>query len=549
MKKEFYWLNQKSRKFLSKGYLAEGQTAEERIRQIANRAEEILGIPGYADKFYEYMGNGWYSLASPVWSNFGAKSGLPISCNGSYVCDSMACILEKVAEVGMMSKHGAGTSVYFGDLRPRGATVTGGGRSSGPVHFGELFDTTAEVVSQSGVRRGNVAAYLPVEHPDILEFLQIRNDGHAIQHMSIGVTITDAWFQAMIDGDVDKRKVWIKVLQKRYESGYPYLFFTDTVNNGAPQVYKDKGMKIHASNLCTEICLSSSAEESFVCDLSSMNLVHWEEWKDTDAVETMIYFLDAVMTEYIEKVEGIKFMEAALRFAKNQRALGLGVLGWHSYLQSKMIAFESFEAKMINAQIFRGMQVQAIEASRKLATMFGEPELLKGYGLRNVTLLAIAPTTSSSTILGQVSPGIELFEDNYFVSDTAKGKITYKNPYLKEVLANHEQDTKEVWQSILVRGGSVQHLSFLTQNEKDVFKTFGEVSQKEIIIQAAQRQKYIDQAQSINLKIHPDTPVKEVNALIIEAWKLGVKTLYYQKSTNPAQQLGRSILACKSCEA
>lgn len=547
--KNYYWLNEKSRTFLERGYLAAGQTAEERIRQIAEAAEKILGIKGYADKFEEYMAKGYYSLASPVWANFGLERGLPISCNGSFIPDDMHEILDKAKEVGMMSKHGSGTSGYFGALRPRGAAVRGQGKSSGPVHFMEIYDVVTEVVSQSGVRRGNFAAYLPIDHPDIYEFLQIRNEGNAIQHMSIGVTVPDAWMEAMIAGDKEKRKLWVKIIQKRFESGYPYIMFSDTVNNNAPQVYRDKGIKIWASNLCSEIALSSSPDESFVCDLSSMNLLHYDDWKDTDAVTVMIYFLDAVMSEYIEKVRHVRGMQAPLNFAERQRALGLGVLGWHSYLQSKMIPFESFEAKMLNAEIHKFIAENALQASKDLAGLFGEPELLKGYGLRNVTQMAIAPTTSSSFILGQVSPSIEPLNSNYFVKDLAKGKFTYKNPYLKEVLKKHNKDTQEVWQNILVRDGSVQHLEFLTEHEKEVFKTFGEISQKEIIIQAAQRQKYIDQSQSINLMIHPQTPVKEVNALMIEAWKLGVKTLYYQRSTNPAQELGRSILSCKSCEA
>lgn len=547
--KDFYWLNSKSKAFLERGYLKNGETAEERIRAISDAAEKILNKPGFSDKFFSYMAKGWISLASPVWANFGCKRGLPISCNGSYVPDTLEGIVEKIAEVGIMTKNGAGTSAYFGDLRSRGSTISAGGTSSGPVHFMQLFDKVTSVVSQSNVRRGSFAAYLDVEHPDILEFLQIKSEGNPIQDMSFGVCLTDKWMNEMIGGDVEKRKVWAKIIQKRFESGYPYIFFSDTVNKEAPQAYKDKGIKIHASNLCSEICLSSSESESFVCDLSSLNLLHYDEWKDSDLIETMTYFLDAVMTEYINKTKDVKFMEAAYNFAKNQRALGIGVLGWHSYLQSKMIPFESMEAKMLNIQIHKLIKTKSLSASQEMAKIYGEPELLKGYGLRNITLMAIAPTTSSSFILGQVSPSIEPLNSNYFVKDLAKGKFTYKNPYLKEVLAKYDKDNSEVWEDILVHGGSVQHLDFLNEKEKDVFKTFGEISQKEIIIQAAQRQKYIDQSQSLNLMIPPETAPKEVNQLLIEAWKLGVKTLYYQRSANPAQELGRSILACKSCEA
>jgi len=688
---KYYWLNKKSRDFLSRGYLQENQTAEERVRQIAEAAEKYLGIKGYADKFEDYMSRGWFSLSSPVWANYGTGRGLPVSCNGSWIGDDMESILGKLGEISMMTKHGAGTSAYFGELRPRGAKISKGGESSGPVHFMELFDCATNVISQSNVRRGSMAAYLPVEHPDIMEFLKIRDEGNPIQGLSIGVCIGDQWMKDLLEGDKAKRKIWSAIVKKRFESGYPYIHFSDTVNNSAPQVYKDKGKKIHASNLCVapetfiltdegyipisslenqdvrvfngkeysttkviktgvnqklikvildsgrniecteyhkfyidknsdlievraadlkkgdlvrvvdrnlrdgswrcshdfleavscvvdegrfddtycvneplehkavfngiltgncnEIELSSSQDESFVCVLSSLNLLHWDEFKDTDAIETMMYFLDTVTEEYIQKTANMKFMEAAHNFAVNQRAVGLGVLGWHSYLQSKMISFESMEAKLINAEIFKTIDEKSLAASKELAKKYGEPPLLKGYGERMVTRTAIAPTTSSSFILGQVSPSIECLDSNYFVKDMAKGKHTYKNPYLKQLLQQKDQDTSEVWKSILIHGGSVQHLDFLSQEEKDVFKTFGEIPQKEIVIQAAQRAKYLCQSQSLNLMIPASAPAKEASQLMIFAWENGVKGLYYQRSSNPAQELARSILKCSSCEA
>jgi ribonucleoside-diphosphate reductase alpha chain len=321
------------------------------------------------------------------------------------------------------------------------------------------------------------------------------------------------------------------------------------VNHDAPEVYRDKHKKINASNLCSEIMLSSDKDESFVCNLSSMNLLHFQDWKDTDAVEVLTYFLDAVMTEFIDKVKNIPFMTAAYKFASEQRALGIGVLGWHSLLQSKMIPFESFDAKLLNGTIHKTIQEQSLAASKAMAIQYGEPKLLEGYGRRNTTLMAIAPTTSSSFILGQVSPSIEPLNSNYFVKDLAKGKFTYKNPFLIEVLKKHGKNTREIWQSILVKGGSVLHLDFLTDNEKDVFKTFGEISQKEIVIQAATRQKFIDQGQSVNLMIHPKTSPKEVSQLLIFAWEQGVKSLYYHRGTNPSQELSRNLLTCSSCEA
>ena len=350
------------------------------------------------------MHKGFYSLSSPIWSNFGRYRGLPISCFGSYIPDDMELILTKISEVGTMSKVGGGTSAYFGDVRHRGAPISTGGSATGVHPQLTVFDSLTNYVSQSNVRRGSFAAYLPIEHKDIEEFLRIRGEGDSIQDLSIGVTVSDKFMEEMIAGDKEKRAIWGKVIKKRYESGYPYIFFSDTANKNAPQVYKDKGKRINASNLCTEIFLSTDKDESFVCDLSSLNLAKWDEIVKTDAIEVLTYFLDAVMTEFINKTEGIKHMEAPLKFAKEQRALGVGVLGWHSYLQQKMIAFESLEAKMHNSSIWKTIQERTTAASKAMAKTFGEPELLKGYGLRNATCCAIAPTTSSSSfILGQVS--------------------------------------------------------------------------------------------------------------------------------------------------
>lgn len=548
MNKDIKWLNKDSRKFLERGYLLEGETPEQRMRDIADTAEKYLGIDGFADRFEDYLHRGFYSLASPIWSNFGRERGLPISCFSSYIPDTMEGILNKISEVGIMTKMGGGTSAYFGDLRGRGTPISAGGTSTGSVHFMELFDKLMEVVSQGNVRRGSFAAYLPIDHPDIEEFLKIKSEGNPIQNLSFGVCVSDEWMNKMIEGDKQARKIWSQVIKKRSESGYPYIFYSDNANNQAPQVYKDKGLKIHNSNLCSEIFLSTSKDESFVCDLSSLNLETWEDWKDTDAVETLVYFLDAVMSEFIDKTEGMEFMEAPRKFAINQRALGVGVLGWHSLLQSKMIAWESMDAKFLNVEIWDIIRKKSDKATEELAKLFGEPPLLEGYERRNTTTLAVAPTTSSSFILGQVSPSIEPLNSNYFVKALAKGNFTYKNPYLANLLAEKDKNDNETWKSILSHGGSVQHLDFLSQEEKDVFKTFGEISQKEIIIQAAQRQKFVDQGQSLNLMIPPTAKPKEINELMIFAWEQGIKSLYYQRSSNPAQMLARSILTCTSCE-
>jgi ribonucleoside-diphosphate reductase alpha chain len=548
-KEKYYWLNEDSIKFLEQGYLREGQSPIERIEEIANTAQKILGIEGFAAKFVDYMSRGFYSLSTPVWMNFGNERGNPISCFNSHISDSIEAFLTKQAEVGMMTKVGGGTSGYFGDIRSRGSKISTGGVAEGAVRCMELFDNVAKIISQGSARRGSFAAYLPIDHGDFDEFMKIRSDGHSIQEMSIGVTVPDGWMQSMIDGDKEKRRRWGSVIKKRSETGYPYIFFTDNANNQAPQVYKDKEYKINASNLCSEIFLPSSKDESFVCCLSSLNLLLWDEIEKTDAVETMVMFLDAVMTEFIEKTKDHRLMEAAHNFAKNHRALGMGVLGYHSYLQSKMIAWESMDAHFENIAIFSEIRKRADKTSEELATMFGEPEVLKGYGRRNTTTLAIAPTTSSSFILGQVSPSIEPLNSNYFVKNLAKGQFTYRNPKLEEVLESKGKNDKETWKSILIHGGSVQHLDFFTEHEKNVFKTFAELSQKEVVIHAAQRQVYIDQGQSLNLMIPAGTKPKEVNELTIFAWEQGVKSLYYQRSSNPSQDLARSILTCSSCES
>lgn len=562
---DFGWITPDTVTFLERGYLSEGETPKERIRSIADHAEELLGEEGFADKFYEYMSHGWYSLSSPVWANYGKKRGLPVSCFGSSIEDNIESILFTQAEVGEMSKMGGGTSGYFGNLRERGADVTDNGKAPGAVHFMNLFESVVDNISQGNTRRGRFSPYLPIEHPDIEEFLKIGTEGFPIQDLTHAVTVTDEFMEEMIDGDKDKQKIWAKVLQRRGEIGYPYVMFVDNMNNDAPDVYQDKGKKIVASNLCSEIALSSNEEESFVCVLSSMNLLHYDQWKDTDAVETMVKFLDTVVTEFLTKLEQrrddgtiegkrtFQYMEKAYNFAKSQRALGLGVLGWHSLLQSKMIPFESVEAANLNRDVFKLIQEKSHQASKDLADKFGEPSLLEGYGRRNVTLNAIAPTVSSAFILGQVSQSIEPIWSNCYVKDLAKLKVTIKNPMLVKLLQEKGEDKKEVWSSIKKFDGSVQHLDFLTDDEKAVFKTFAEISQMAIVNQAAVRQQYIDQAQSLNLMIPPSMPVKEVNKLLITGWESGVKTFYYQHSLNQAQEKARKKLQindlyCASCE-
>lgn len=548
-KEEYRWYTSLSKKFLEKDYLLPDQTLEERVEQILKAFKKYIKDEKIVTKFHENLKKGFYSLSTPVWSNYGTDRGLPISCFGSDISDNMESILYTQAEVGMMTKVSGGTSAYFGKLRGRGEEIKNNGHSSGAVHFMKLFETQIQTISQGSTRRGNFAAYLDIDHPDIEEFLKIKSEGFYIQDLSFGVCVPDYWLEEMIAGDKKKRKVWAKVLETRSSVGYPYIFFTDNANNNTVEVYKKKKKKITHTNLCSEIMLSDDENESFVCCLSSMNLYHYDEWKDTDAVEVLTYFLDSVIEEFIKKSENIKFLERANFFAKNQRAIGIGVLGWHSYLQSKMIPFESMEAKFLNTEIFKLIKEKTYKASGELAERFGEPDLLVGYGRRNSTTMAVAPTKSSAFILGQVSEGIEPHKSNYMTKDLAKGKFSIKNSELVKLLKSKGKNEPEVWESILKNSGSVQHLKFLSEQEKLVFKTFQEISPKEIVIQASARQKYIDQGQSLNLMIHPKTPIKDVNALILEGWKLGVKAFYYQISINAAQEFSKNILSCTNCES
>jgi ribonucleoside-diphosphate reductase alpha chain len=543
---DYKWVNKDSEEFFYRGYIDRSKTIPQRVREICNHAESILGIEGFSDKMEKYVANGWVSLSTPVWANFGLRN-LPISCFGSYMEDSVQSIISANAEIAMMTKQGGGTSLYIGNLRPRGSKISSGGFSDGAVHFCKQTDTIVDVFKQADVRRGACAVYLPIDHKDILEFLEIGSEGNPIQNLQYGVCVSDEWMNDMIDGNSEYRKIWAKVIESRVNKGFPYIMYTDNANKNKADVYDDRHT-IYSSNLCTEIFLPTTELESFVCCLSSVNLLYYDDWKDTDLVETMVYFLDAVMEDFIIKSSSIPYMERANRFAVNHRALGLGVLGWHSYLQSKMIPIESIEARSINKVIFKTLKERSYKASEDLFKIFGGTEITSTKGRRNSTLLSIAPTKSSSFLLGQVSMGIEPIKSNFFIKDLAKSKSVYKNPFLVKLLEEKGFNTDDVWNMILSRDGSVQHLSFLSDDEKSVFKTFIEISQGELIAQNADRQKYIDQGISFNLSIHPSTPTKDINKLLISGWEKGLKSFYYQFSENSAQAFARDINSCVNCE-
>jgi ribonucleoside-diphosphate reductase alpha chain len=545
---EIRWLNKNSKQFLEKDYLIPGQSVADRIKVIGDTAEKILGIEGFSAKVQEYISKGWISPSTPIWTNFGTNRGLPISCFGSYIPDSIQGILQTTSEVGTMLKNGGGTSGYFGAIRGRGELIQSNGTTHGSKPFLGLFEQLANVINQGSVRRGYFSGYVDIFHKDIEEWLTIRGEGDPIQHLTWGVCVPDWWLNEMEAGDKAKRKLWAKVIQKRFETGLPYILFTDNANKGesVPDVYRGKNL-IKASNMCAEIMLPSDDNNSFVCDLASLNDLYYDEWKDTDCVEVCTFLLDATMTEFIEKASKITYFERAVNFARDHRALGIGRLGYHSYLQSKMIPFESLEARNINFNIQKDIYEKALEASKKLATLFGECKWTEGTGRRNTSLIALPPTTSTGFIF-QVSQSIEPWNSNLFTKDLAKGKFIVKNRELEKLLKKYDKNTDEVWESIKINHGSILHLDFLSDLEKNVFKTAKEIDQNEIIVQAAARQKYIDQGQSLNLFISSDKKAKDVNALLLKAHKLGIKSLYYQHNVNAAQILTRQLLSCTSCE-
>jgi ribonucleoside-diphosphate reductase alpha chain len=486
----------------------------------------------------------------------GTERGLPISCNSIHVGDSLNSILLKNHELGMLSKYGAGVGIYLGDLRGRGSRVGGtGGTSDGVTAWAKIYDSTIHSCNQGQTRRGAAAAYLNVEHPDIHEFLNMRRPTGDINtrclNLHHGVCIGDEFMhKAFNEGDSQARATWEEILTLRFETGEPYLFFTDNVDRQKPLAYQLHNLYIKTSNICNEIYLYTDELHTFVCCLSSLNLMRWEEWKGTDTVELAVWFLDAVISEYISKARDLPGFESAVRFAEKSRAIGVGVLGWHSLLQEKMIPFDSFQAMQLNALIFRTIQQKAVKASKDMAKIYGIPEWCVGTDQRHTHLLAVAPTASNSTISGGLSPGIEPIAANVFVQNSAKGTFIRQNAHLKKFLSLKGLDTDEVWSQINKDRGSVLGLKQLSAEEKDIFATAKEINQFAIVRQAGQRQKWIDQGQSVNLFFAVNADPKYIHQVHKEAYDLGLKGLYYcrTESVLRADLATRSSDECKACE-
>lgn len=550
------WLTESGLATLRGGYFqSEDETPRDMWQRISASAAAKLKKSKLESIFFDLFWNNWLCGATPVLSNMGTARGLPISCNSIHVADSVNSIFLKQHELAMLSKNGAGVGVYLGDVRGRGQKISGNGESHGVIPWLKCFDSTTMAVNQGSTRRGASACYLPVDHPDISEFIHLRRATGDVHRRCLnlhhGVCIPDDFMSKVKNGDTGARNTWREILQTRIETGEPYLFFTDNVNRQRPQCYIDKNLYIKTSNICNEIYLYTDPDHTFVCCLSSLNLSRWDEWKNTDTVQLAVWFLDAVISEYIEKAQDIEGLESAVRFAVKSRPIGIGALGLHSLFQSKMIPFESSEAMMLNGEIFRHIQKETKIATQQLAQEYGEPEWCKNYGIRNSHTCAVAPTASNSIISGDLSAGIEPITANLFSHKTAKGTFLTYNPSLKQILVNKNKDNIDTWKQILTDEGSVHNLDCLSDSEKEVFLTARQINQKSIIQLAAQRQKWIDQGQSVNLFFNNNASSKYINEVHMMAHELGLKGLYYTRSQSVLK--GDSISRqnsedCKACE-
>ena len=552
------WMNEVSLATISNGYLLPDENPKKAYRRVADAVAKRLDRPDLANKFFKYMWKGWLNLASPVLSNTGTDKGLPISCFGIDTPDSIRGIGLTNAELMRLTSLGGGVGIGLGRVRGRGKKIANGdtGNSEGIVPWAKIYDSTIIATNQGSVRRGAASVNLDINHTDIKEFLRIRrpqgDPNRQCLNLHQCVSIDDKFMQRLEHRDPEAMELWVEILKSRVETGEPYIMFKDNVNNANPPAYVKNNLDVTMTNICSEIALHTDEEHSFVCCLSSLNITKYDEWKDTDLVETAVYFLDGVLEEFLVKTNGKESMIRSHRSAKKGRALGLGVLGWHTFLQSKGIPFTSIAATSWTNRIFSQIKNQAEAASRKLAEEYGEPIWCKGTGMRNTHLIAIAPTVSNSTISGGVSAGIEPIPANVYTFNSSKGTFIRKNPVLEKYLEDKGHNSEEVWQQILKDRGSIANLpeDVMPVADKEVFLTFAEINQLALVEQASVRQKYVDQAQSLNLAFDPGDSPKFINLVHQTAWKLGLKTLYYLRTDSVINgDIGsRTSEDCLSCD-
>ena len=541
------------KKTIAGGYLLGSESPKDAYERVCNTVAKRLDKPELAKTFYEYIWNGWLCLASPVLSNTGTDRGLPISCFGIDVADSIIDIGQKNLEMMLLAKHGGGVGIGINQIRPAGAKIKGNGTSDGVVPFCKIYDSTILATNQGSVRRGAASVNINIEHPDFEEWIEIREPKGDVNRQSLNLhqcaVVGDKFMRRLEQGDAEARKRWGKLLQKRKATGEPYVLFKGNTNKNNPTAYKQNALKVHMTNICSEITLHTDENHSFICCLSSLNLAKYDEWKNTNIIHDAIWFLDGVLEEFIQKAKYRKGFENSVRSAEKGRALGLGVLGWHTYLQERGLPFEGLLAQYETRKIFSQIKIESERASMALAETYGEPLWCVGTGFRNTHLRAIAPTVSNSKLSGNVSPGIEPWAANIFTEQSAKGTFIRKNPTLEKILEKEKLNTKEIWDKILADGGSVQDIEGLSEDTKEVFKTFKELNQLELVRQAGIRQQYIDQSVSLNLAFPSEATPKWINKVHMDAWHKGIKTLYYMRTESVlrgdiANQAMEDCVAC-----
>ena len=549
------WMDEISLSTISKGYLLPNETVRQAYRRVANASADRLKRPDLANKFFRYIWNGWIGLASPVISNMGTDRGLPISCYGIDTPDSIRGIGLTNAELMRLTSKGGGVGISVSRIRPRGDGITGNGKSEGVVPWCKIYDSSIIATNQGNVRRGAASVNLDIEHPDIDEFLEIRRPKGDVNRQCLNlhqcVVVGDSFMRKLEARDSEAMNRWAKILKARMETGEPYIMFKDNVNKNNPIAYRMNNLDVTMTNICSEITLFTDEWHSFICCLSSLNLAKWEEYKDTDCIKTAIWFLDGVMQEFIDKSNGKDSLVRTHNHAKKGRALGLGVMGWHTFLQQKNLPFNSIASTVHTRNIFNKLRMDAETASMELAAEYGEPIWCRGTGMRNTHLLAVAPTVSNSVICGGISAGIEPLPANVYTFNGAKGTFIRKNKSLEAVLESKGENKEKWWKQMLQDNGSVLGLpdNILNAEEKDVFLTFPEINQLELVKQAAERQKYIDQTQSLNLSFDPNDSPKWINQVHMEGWKLGVKTFYYLRTDSVIKgDLGSRQADCISCD-
>jgi len=570
-------------KTVSKGYLLKGETPKDAYWRVASTVAKRVQKPELASKFFDYMWRGWLNLATPVFSNTGTERGLPISCFGIDVADSVYDIGAKVSEMMLLAKHGGGVGIGVNQIRPAGTKISQNGTSDGIVPFVKVYDSAILATSQGNVRRGAASVNIDIEHGDFWDWLEIREPKGDVNRQCLNIhqcaIVSDAFMQKLEQGDKEARKRWAALLRKRRATGEPYIMYKGNVNRASPDAYKNNGLKVYMTNICSEITLHTDESHSFVCCLSSVNLAKYDEWKDTDLIYTATWFLDGVLSEFIQKAKYMAGFQHAVRSAEKGRALGLGVLGWHTYLQERNIPFDSLMAQFETRKIFSQIKTESEKASRDMAKEFGEPLWCVGTGFRNTHLRAIAPTVSNSKLSGNVSAGIEPWAANVFTEQTAKGTFIRKNPTLESTLESIGMNTPDVWDQILRDGGSVQGMDWMdswyvqtgTKTDpisqeaydsigsmekdqyvalKDVYRTFKEINQLELVKQAGVRQQYVDQAVSLNLAFPLEAEPKFISQVHLEAYNQGIKTLYYMRTESVLRGdiAAKAMVDCLSCD-